>query len=123
MGVEKKHLEKSLKAAVKFGEMVLVARNRYLPRPYMVRQACAAEELANCSDEGAFSVTEYCKHTQIGRNFAIDLLEYFDRLGLTERQGNSRRMKRSVSVVFSNDVENPRGRGSHPGGAPGLQIR
>ncbi len=101
LGVDKKTLESSLKNAIKIGEMVLVAKNRYLPTSYMVRLGFAAEELAERTTEGFFTVAGYCKQTQIGRNFGIDLLEYFDRLGFTGRAGNNRRIRRSAATVFA----------------------
>ncbi len=105
LGVDKKLLEKSLKNAVKIGEMVLIAKNRFLPTSYMARLGLAAEALAKSSSEECFSVAEFCKQSKIGRNFAIDLLEYFDRLGFTEQQGNNRRIRRSAATVFRVDDE------------------
>lgn len=120
---EKKVLEMSLKNAVKMGEMVLVAKNRYLPISYMIRLGYATEELAERTVSGLFTVADFCKETKTGRNFAIELLEYFDRLGFTARTGNNRRLKHSAAVIFSVNGEQNQGRGSHPGGAPGLQIQ
>lgn len=105
IGVDRKELETSLKNAVKLGEMVLVARNRYLPATYTARLGFAAEALAGSTAEGFFTVAEYCEQTRTGRNFAIDLLEYFDRLGFTERVGNNRRIRRSAATVFAADDE------------------
>jgi selenocysteine-specific elongation factor len=101
--IDKKTLQISLKQAVKIGEMVLVAKNRFLPKSYMARLGYAAEALAEKSAGGLFSVAEYCEKTKTGRNFAIDLLEYFDRLGLTERLGNNRRIRRPAATVFAID--------------------
>ena len=101
LGVEKKVLEKSLKNAVKVGEMASVAKNRYLPISYMIRLGHATEELAERAADGLFTVADFCKKTETGRNFAIELLEHFDRLGFTARIGNNRRLKRSAAVVFS----------------------
>jgi selenocysteine-specific elongation factor len=105
LGVDKTVLEASLKNAVKIGEMVLVAKNRYLPTSYMARLGYAAEGLAESTAEGFFTVAEYCNQTKTGRNFAIDLLEYFDRLGFTERAGNNRRIRRPAVTVFAVDEE------------------
>ena len=116
LGVDKKTMESSLKNAVKVGEMVLVAKNRYLPTSYLMGLGYAAEKLAQSTPEGVFTVAEYCKYVKTGRNFAIDILEYFDRLGLTGRFGNNRRLVSTAATIF-------KGRASHPGGAPGLQIR
>lgn len=105
LGIDKKILETSLKNAVKVGEMVLVAKNRYLPTSYMARLGYAAEELAERTAEGFFTVAEYCEQTKIGRNFAIDLLECFDGLGFTKRVGNKRRIKSPAATVFAVDDE------------------
>jgi selenocysteine-specific elongation factor len=105
LGVDKTVLEASLKNAVKIGEMVLVAKNRYLPTSYMARLGYAAEGLAESTAEGFFTVAEYCNQTKTGRNFAINLLEYFDRLGFTERAGNNRRIRRPAVTVFAVDDE------------------
>jgi selenocysteine-specific elongation factor len=101
LGIEPEILEASLKRAVKIGKMVLVAKNRYLPTAYMAQLGDTAERLAESTDSGYFTVAEYCAQTTTGRNFAIDLLEYFDRLGFTERSGNNRRIKRPAAIVFA----------------------
>lgn len=105
--VDKKVLETSLKNAVKIGEMILVAKNRYLLTPYLARLGHAAEVLAQSSGEGSFTVAEFSEQTETGRNFAIDLLEYFDHLGFTERSGNNRRIRRPAATVFAvNETNN-----------------
>jgi selenocysteine-specific elongation factor len=106
LGIDKKTLETSLKNAIKIGEMVLVAKNRYLPTSYLVRLGYAAEDLTKSTSESIFTVAEYCKQTKTGRNFAIDLLEYFDRLGFTGRVGNNRRIVRPAAIVFADHDEN-----------------
>lgn len=103
LGVDKKILETSLKNAVKIGEMAMVAKNRYLPMAYIARLGHVAEVLAQRNNDGMFTVAEYCEETKTGRNFAIELLEYFDRLAFTERSGNSRRIKRPAKAVFKVD--------------------
>lgn len=100
LGVDKNVLEKSLKNAVKIGEMIFLANKRYLPTKVLSRLGYAAEALAQNSDEGSFTVAKFCEQTKTGRNFAIDLLEYFDRLGFTERSGNVRRIRRAAVTVF-----------------------
>ena len=105
LGVDRKILETSLKNAVKIGEMVMMAKNRYLPVAYMARLGYATEALAQRTAEGFFTVAEYCEWTKTGRNFAIDLLEHFDRLGFTERVGNNRRIRRPAAIVFTVDGE------------------
>ncbi len=101
--VERKVLETSLKHAIQSGEMVPLAKNRYAPTSYVAKLGGAAETLAGKTADGYFTVAEYCVQTKTGRNFAIDLLEYFDRLGFTERSGNNRRIRRPAATVFAID--------------------
>ncbi len=123
LGIDPGQLEASLKNAVRAGEMVLVARNRYVPISYVARLGAVAEVLADDSDDGVFSVTEFRNRTRMGRNFIIDLLEYFDRIGFTVRAGNHRRIQRPASAAFPGQGARSEGRASHPGGAPGFQIQ
>ena len=81
---------------------MVVAKNRYAPSAYVSQMARLAEDLAKSSAQGSFTAAEYCKHIETGRNFAIGMLEYFDRLGFTERRENRRRIKRSAENVFPN---------------------
>ncbi len=101
--VELKVLETSLKHAVQYGEMVSLAKNRYAPTSYVAKLGSAAESLAGNTADGYFTVVEYCEQTRTGRNFAIDLLEYFDRLGFTQRSGNKRLIRRPAATVFAVD--------------------
>ncbi len=76
----------------------------------MVRklEEMAAEE-ARAS--GAITAAAFRDRSQIGRNLAIEVLEFFDRIKFTRRAGDAHVL-----------LKNP-GRDSHPGGAPGLQIQ
>ncbi len=103
LNLDKKVLEKSFKSAVKVGEMVMIAKNRYIPTNYAARLAHEAERIAKNSEDGYFTVVQYCAQTELGRNFAIDLLEYLDKQGFTERLKNQRRIKRPAANVFAID--------------------
>ena len=105
IGVDKSTLEQSLKNAARIGEMVQIAKNRYLPASLVKNLGVAAEELAAKSVDACFTAAQYCEHIRTGRNFAIDLLEYFDRLGFTERRGNARRIRRPAAAVFAADSD------------------
>ncbi len=102
LGVDKKVLETALKRAGGIGEMAAIARNRYVPVDYLTRLAQAAEMLGEKSVENGFTAAEFCAQTGIGRNFAIDLLEHFDRLGFTDRDDNHRRVKRPFASAGKN---------------------
>ncbi len=98
--IDKAALAASLQNAVNAGEMVWVTKNRCLPLTYLIRLGFAAEALAGRTTQDSFTVTEYCKHIQTGRNFAVNLLEYFDHIGLTVRVANRRCIRRPAATVF-----------------------
>ncbi|MDJ0776846.1 MAG: selenocysteine-specific translation elongation factor [Gammaproteobacteria bacterium] len=101
LAVDRKVLEAVLKRAVRTGEMASIASNRYVPSAYLAQLARDAEALAAKSTTGGFTVAEYCAATGTGRNFAIDLLEYFDRLGFTRRSDNRRQVLRPAAHLFA----------------------
>jgi selenocysteine-specific elongation factor len=59
------------------------------------------ERLAAKSDDGIFLVADFRDATDIGRNVAIQVLEYFDRSGFTQRIGEGRKIKKSVDEIYT----------------------
>ena len=105
-----------LKRATNAGLVVPVTRTRFVPLAAVKALAVHAESLARVSPEGRFTAAEYKNHARIGRNFAIELLEFFDRSGFTERLGDRRRVRRPAADTFgtegvegAGDVENDAG--------------
>ena len=99
-----------LKRATNAGLVLPVTRTRFVPLAAVGALAERAESLARTSPDGRFTAAEYKDHARIGRNFGIELLEFFDRSGFTERLGDRRRLRRSAAEVFgveeAGDVEN-----------------
>ena len=89
-----------LKRATNAGLAVPVTRNRFVPLTAVRALAAHAESLAGALPEGRFTAAEYKNRAGVGRNFAIELLEYFDRSGFTERLGDRRRVRRPAAEAF-----------------------
>lgn len=85
--------------AVGAGLLAHVTGNRFFTLGRLRQLAHVAEDLANGTDDGAFSAAAYRDASGIGRNVTIELLEYFDRIGLTRRLGNTRKMRRPAGIV------------------------
>lgn len=68
---------------------VHISRNRYLLPETFALFRKTASTLGNDYPDG-FAATDFRNRAGIGRNLAIDVLEYMDRQGITQRQGNSR---------------------------------
>ena len=101
--IDEAELGALLKRATNAGLVLPVTRTRFLPLGAVRTLAAHAESLAGVSEEGRFTAAEYKNHAGIGRNFAIELLEFFDRNGLTERLGDRRRIRRSAAEAFGTD--------------------
>jgi len=82
-----RQLEKNLMECVKAGSLVRPVPNRF----YQPEAVDALRNLiTDTFNDQAFTVQEYRDAAGIGRNLAIELLEYFDRQGYTRRNGNYR---------------------------------
>jgi selenocysteine-specific elongation factor len=87
MNVTQQELERDLNQLVKKGLLINVASHRY----YLPKQLEAiANDIRLLAAKRDFSVREFRDHTNIGRNVAIDLLEFFDKKGFTRRHDNQR---------------------------------
>ena len=47
-----------------------------------------------------FDVKQFRDQSGIGRNLAIEILEFFDKSGLTWRKGDTRKVVKSVADIF-----------------------
>jgi selenocysteine-specific elongation factor len=99
LGLDRRKTERFLGRCVAAGLAIRVADNRYFPPGALHELASLAAELDRRSDEG-FTAVDFKDHTGIGRNVSIDLLEYFDRAGLTRRKGDRRRVVHRPEVLF-----------------------
>lgn len=109
LGEDAAHLETALSRLAHHGVLARVARNRFYPLPAMERLVHLLND--EQAERGEVTAAGFRDRSGIGRNHTIEVLEYFDRVGLTRRNGAAR------------TVQPFPGRDTHPGGAPGLQSR
>lgn len=83
-------LDGFLLRAAKQGLVVKVSAKRYFLPEAMARFETAVRELAARPPRGQFTAAEFRDRVGIGRNAVIEILEYFDRIGLTHRAGDLR---------------------------------
>lgn len=82
------------------GFLQAVCCNRYYLPQTIEQLAREAQALCAARDDAMFSAAEYRDRIGIGRNLTIQILEYFDRCGLTRRVGERRRLIRAPEQVF-----------------------
>ena len=92
--------ERFLQRAARAGLVMRVADNRFYPPASLLPLAELAVELAAAAPEEGFTAGAYNKRAGIGRNLTIELLEFFDRKGLTRREGAGRKLIAKPQDVF-----------------------
>jgi selenocysteine-specific elongation factor len=103
-------LDTALSRLERHGLLVRVSRTRFFLPEALRRLEAMAEDEARA--RGVITAAGFRDRSGIGRNLTIELLEFFDRIKFTRRKGDAHVLLRET-----------RGRESHPGGAPGLQIQ
>ena len=89
-------VEAQLRALPAFGFVVRVSDKRYFLPGRLGELAEAATRLAAT---GPFTARQFRDATGVGRNIVIDVLEHFDSVGFTRRQGDTRRVVGDPSLV------------------------
>jgi selenocysteine-specific elongation factor len=89
-----------LEGCARRGLLIRVAANRFFHPAALARLARHAQELSADQGEAGFDARSYRDATGIGRNLTIDVLEYFDAVGLTRRRGEVRHTIQSSESVF-----------------------
>jgi hypothetical protein len=122
-------VEKLLHSKARHREVIHISEKRFFS-PATVRDlATVAAVVGGESPNGCFDVRAFRDRSGVGRNVAIDVLEYFDSIKFTRRVGDGRTVVSSIAVALGPDKDRDatnselQGKESHPGGAPGLQIR
>ncbi|MEX2482760.1 MAG: selenocysteine-specific translation elongation factor [Gammaproteobacteria bacterium] len=90
--LELKPVEAFLARSAQQGYLVRVSAKRYFLPHTVAGFEQVVLELAATRPGGTFTVADFRDRTGIGRNAVVEILEYFDRIGLTRRQGEVRKL-------------------------------
>ncbi|MEX2468271.1 MAG: SelB C-terminal domain-containing protein, partial [Pseudohongiellaceae bacterium] len=112
-GIRLEKLEKLLKELTRAGHLVQVADNRhFLPETLLeladfsvelaenIERAEKAEKTEKAGTDQGFTVIQFRDATGIGRNLCIEILEYFDGVGFTQRRDNVRLIRVPPARAF-----------------------
>jgi selenocysteine-specific elongation factor len=91
MAMEVAELRRRLASLARWGLVEQVADNRFFAADQMARLRALAVEAAAQAEDGQFSAGAFRDLSGIGRNLTIEVLEYFDRTGVTNRDHEGRR--------------------------------
>ncbi len=98
-----KVVNRVLERASRAGYAVRIADGRFLHKSAFQELATTAEALAASSTGGLFDAAAFRDRSNLGRNISIELLEYFDRIGFTQRVGDLRRVLKPATAVSEAD--------------------
>jgi len=99
----------------KGGEVMKVTADRFYPRTTLATLAAIAQATAQARPDGLFTAAQYRDATGIGRSLAIEVLEFFDTLGITQRTGDARKMRRDFAPVLGPAGAVPKSQPTPPG--------
>ncbi|HKA40448.1 MAG TPA: selenocysteine-specific translation elongation factor [Burkholderiales bacterium] len=82
------------------GDPLRVPPDRFYPRATLAALAATAAQVAKASANGMFTAAQYRDATGTGRGLAIQILEFFDGLGITQRIGDARKMRKDPAAIL-----------------------
>ncbi len=94
-----------LTRAARLGLVYQVAKNRFLLPDAVLELAEIAESLAAGAGQEGFGAAAFRDRSHIGRNFTIEVLEYFDQAGFTWRRGDGRIIRKPLTEIFGDTRE------------------
>jgi selenocysteine-specific elongation factor len=99
--IDEGFIRRLFKLAARRGDVDEVAQDHYFLGRTVVEMADTARELADGDPNGEFNVIAFRDRLANGRKVAIQILEFFDRQGLTMRRGDIRRINPHKRELFS----------------------
>ena len=99
VGISPDQVARTLRRAAALGLVVQASKNRFFESGALAALATVFEDVAQDEADGV-SPGAFRDRAGMGRNLAIEVLEFFDRAGLSRREGNVRRLVRPAREVF-----------------------
>ncbi len=81
-------------------EVIRVTPERFYPRATLAQLAAVAQVVTQTVPGGQFTAAQYRDATGVGRGLAIEILECLDRLGITQRIGDARKMRKDFVPIL-----------------------
>ena len=84
----------------KSGEVMRVPPERFYTKATLAKLAATAQATAQAQPNGVFSAAQYRDWTGVGRGLAIEILEFMDTLGVTQRVGDTRKIRKDFVPIL-----------------------
>jgi selenocysteine-specific elongation factor len=89
------------------GELIRVTPERFYPRATLAQLAAVARATAQAMPGGQFTAAQFRDRCGLGRSLAIEILECLDRIGITQRIGDARKMRKDFEPILGPAVAPP----------------
>ncbi|HEY2048183.1 MAG TPA: selenocysteine-specific translation elongation factor [Caulobacteraceae bacterium] len=100
IGAPEESVRRLLKLSARLGRVDEVAHDHFFLRATVQEMAEIATAVAATEPEGTFTAAQFRDQLDNGRKVAIQILDFFDRHGVTLRNGDLRRMGRDSRDLF-----------------------
>ncbi|MBU2957807.1 selenocysteine-specific translation elongation factor [Paracoccus sp. 1_MG-2023] len=91
-GVDERELRRTMRLTQKLGLTDQIANDHFFARQVTVEMLAILRDVAESSDDGWFAAPAFRDRLNNGRKVAIEILDYFDRMGVTIRRGDMRKL-------------------------------
>ena len=99
-GIEEREIRRVFKLTQKLGRTDQIARDHFFDRTVTAEMVGILLDVAACARDGWFAAPAFRDRLQNGRKVAIEILDFFDRQGLTLRRGDLRRINPHRADLF-----------------------
>jgi selenocysteine-specific elongation factor len=103
------------KLLARMGQLDEIAHDRFFLRDSVAEMVEIMVDLASRAEDGRFTAAGFRDRVNNGRKVAIEILEFFDRHGVTLRHGDLRRINKHRLDLFQRHAEGASADGSDPG--------
>ncbi|MBZ7927319.1 selenocysteine-specific translation elongation factor (plasmid) [Ensifer adhaerens] len=101
LNAEERDIRRVMKLAQRLGQTHEIAHDHFFARAVVEEMAAIVLEVAAQADDGWFTAPDFRDRVHNGRKVAIEILDFYDRLGLTLRRGDMRRINPHRSDLFA----------------------
>jgi selenocysteine-specific elongation factor len=98
--LRKDQVLRTLQRLERMGKLRAVGNDYFIQTPHLLQLAIAAEDLAKQDPNQRLNVKEYREATGISRHLSLPLVEFFDAIGLTQRDAIGRHFRRDPRRFF-----------------------
>lgn len=113
LGVPEADVRRLMKLLARLGRVDEVAHDHFFPRPVVAEMVEILRRLAGARMKDEFTAAHFRDEVANGRKVAIQILEFFDRHGVTLRRGDLRRINPFRLDLFAGPVDDaPAGHGA-----------